>query len=138
MIPFTNYEVTQVHVPDLHLQLSPDYRQGAAMRAAIHQWCAADSVSEELADNIVLIASELFTNAVKATTDGSLIRASVERNDAGVLITVANCGPGFDPSLLAVPSPEVAGGRGIAISKAIGKVSVSQEQSTTIVTVALY
>ena len=88
----------------------------AAVRAATRRWLRADAVDGVLADNVVLVASELATNAVRHARTGfeiSLARAE------GTRVRVE----AFDldtrsPSPV-LPDTEATGGRGLQIIAAL-------------------
>lgn len=122
---------------DLELHLPPDHDQSRVLRAKIREWCAVEGLAEPVSDDLVLVASELFSNAVRATVGGSPITAGVERRSEGALVRMTNHGPGFDPDSVPAPSPDRAGGRGIFLAKALGTIAVAQRLSQTIVTVLI-
>ena len=124
-------------VPDLELHLSPDHDQSRVLRAKIREWGSAEGYPEPYVDDVVLVASELFSNAVRATVGGAPITAGVERRTDGATVRMTNEGPGFDPDGLPAPHPDHAGGRGIWLAKALGTLGVTQRKTKTIVTVVV-
>ncbi len=124
-------------MPDLELQLDPDHDQSRVMRAEIRKWCSAQGFPDPYVDDVVLVASELFSNAVQATVGDASITVGLARHPEGALVRMANEGPGFDPERVPAPHPGLGGGRGIWLAKALGKLLVTQHQSTTIVTVVV-
>ena len=127
----------QTPVPDLELFLSPDYDQSPMLRAKIREWCSTEGFSDLYSDDVVLVASELFSNAVRATVGAASITAGVEHHRGGALVRMMNEGPGFDPDALPAPNPQRGGGRGIWMAKALGTVAVAQRHTKTIVTVVV-
>ena len=125
----------RVPVPDLELHLPPDHDQSGVLRAKIREWASAEGYPEPYVDDVVLIASELFSNAVRATVSGAPITAGIERRSDGAIVRMINEGPGFDPDVIPAPHPDRAGGRGIWLAKALGTLGVTQNRSKTIVTV---
>lgn len=83
------------------------------------------------------MASELFTNAVRATSDNSPVDVSVTRYDGRIDLRVTNHGSGFDPDAIPVAAPDSHGGRGIAIARAVGELQVYQQGQTTSVSVTM-
>ncbi len=128
----------QVPVPDLELLLPPDHDQNRVLRAKIREWCSTEGFAGELSDDVVLVASELFSNAVRATVGEEPITAELERHANGALVRMMNEGPGFDPDSLPAPDPARGGGRGIWVAKALGTVAVAQRKTKTIVTVLVH
>lgn len=96
-----------------------------------------EGYSGPYADDIVLVASELFSNAVRATIGDKQIMAGVARLEDKAVVRVVNEGPGFDPDSLPAPNPDRPGGRGIWLAKALGTLGVTQRQTTTVVTVVV-
>lgn len=124
-------------VPELELQLSPDHGQSRVLRAKIREWGLAEGYSDLYVDDVMLVASELFSNAVQATTGDASITVALARHPDGALVRMTNEGPGFDPERVPAPYPDRVGGRGIWLAKALGTLGVTQRQSKTIVTVVV-
>ena len=125
----------RVPVPDLKLQLPPNQDQSRVLRAKIREWGSAEGYPAPYVDDVVLVASELFSNAVRATVGGATIMAGVERRTDGATVRMTNEGPGFDPDALSAPHSDDTGGRGIWLAKALGTLGVTQRKTKTIVTV---
>jgi anti-sigma regulatory factor (Ser/Thr protein kinase) len=125
----------QVNVPDLELKLIPENDQSRVLRARLREWCSDEGLPEPQVDDLVLVASELFSNAVRATVGEAPITAGFERQADGTLVRMVNEGSGFDPAQVAPPAPDRVGGRGISIAKALGTLAVAQRRTTTTVTV---
>ena len=126
---------SQVPVSDLELHLPPDNEQSRVLRAKIREWGSAEGYPDPFVDDVLLVASELFSNAVRATVGRASITAGIERNSDGAVVTMTNEGPGFDPDVIPAPHPDRAGGRGIWLAKALGTLKVTQQRSKTTVTV---
>ncbi len=120
---------------DLELHLPPDNEQSRVLRAKIREWGSAEGYPDPFVDDVLLVASELFSNAVRATVGRATITAGIERKSDGAVVTMTNEGPGFDPDVIPAPNPDRAGGRGIWLAKALGALKVTQQRSTTTVTV---
>ena len=121
---------------DLLLTVPPENNQAHLVRSAIRRWSSDHDVPEWIIDDALLVASELFSNAVRASA-GSRIDISVRAITDAVVVETSNIGPGFDPTSIPAPSYNRPGGRGIAISKALGSLVVEQSGSRTTVRVAL-
>ena len=89
--------------------------------------------AEEIAD-VELVTSELVTNAVEASTGSDAVAISMELSDDEVSVSVANQGDAFEPNLKA-SDPEDHRGRGLAIARAIGDLTIEHEDGTTTVSV---
>ena len=121
---------------DLLLTVPPENNQAHLVRSAIRRWSTDEHVPEWILDDALLVASELFSNAVRASA-GSGIDISVRASTDAVIVETSNIGPGFDPTVIPTPSYDRPGGRGIAISRALGSLVVEQSGSRTTVRVAL-
>ena len=121
---------------DLELTVPADNSQAMMVRNAIRSWSIEEHLSVATIDDALLVASELFSNAVRASV-GSRIDVAIRASEDTIVIETANAGPGFDPAALPAPDPDRPGGRGIAISQALGALVVEQTGSTTVVRVAL-
>ena len=124
-------------VADLDLELPPNHDQNRLLRAKIREWCSAEGYPVPYADDVVLVASELFSNAVAATVGDASITVGLVRHSDRALVRMMNEGEGFDPGSLPAPDPDRAGGRGIWLAKALGTLGVTQRQTKTIVTVVV-
>lgn len=124
-------------MPDIELQLPPDHDQSRVLRERTRIWCSGEGFSGPYVDDVVLVASELFSNAVQATTGDASITVGLNRHHDGALVRITNEGPGFDPESLSAPNTERAGGRGIWLAKALGTLGVTQDQAKTVVSVVV-
>lgn len=122
---------------DLELQLSPDHDQSRVLRAKTREWCSSEGYPDLYADDVVLVVSELFSNAVQATVGDASISVGLVRRPDGALVRIINEGEGFDPGSLSAPHADRAGGRGIWLAKALGTLSVTQRHTKTIVSVVV-
>ena len=128
---------SKVTVPDIELQLPPDHDQSRVLRARIREWCSAEGYPDPYVDDVVIVASELFSNAVQATIGDASITVGLARRQEGALVRIVNEGPGFDPESVSAPRTDLAGGRGIWLAKSLGTLGVTQHQSKTIVSVVV-
>ncbi len=98
---------------------------------------SAASWPEVFRDDVLLVANELVSNAVQATTDDSDIDVRIELHTNSLCLTVSNCGIGFELGSLAPPTRIQARGRGVAISQRLGHFSVEQVAELTTVRVEM-
>lgn len=86
-------------------------------RRRLRQTLGSARVDEAVADDVVLTASELVTNAVESARAGTQVTLEVTVEPEVVVITIENEGPAFHlvapPSL---PGPHAVRGRGLAIA----------------------
>ncbi len=100
---------------------SPDSLAQVAL--FIQQGCQEAGLSGEFVENMVVIASEAVTNAIRYGTRwaGDLLAVTLEISAEYVALHVLDHGPGFDPEL--IPSPDLddpsEGGYGIYIIKCL-------------------
>lgn len=97
-----------------------------------------NGVSRDQSEDVLLVLSELFSNAVNAASGGDAIdvRLSGARAD-DLEVTVTNTGLAFDLDRVPAPTLDRRGGRGLAIAQAIGSVHVRHRQGRTTVEVAI-
>jgi anti-sigma regulatory factor (Ser/Thr protein kinase) len=123
-------------VNDLLLSLPCDDTQARYLRDQIRLWNDDVHLAEPQLEDVLLVASELLSNAVRAAPHETMIDVRVAYSSSGVSVQTTNTGSGFD--LDAPPaSRQQHGGRGIAIMRALGTVTVEQVSDQTVVTVAL-
>jgi anti-sigma regulatory factor (Ser/Thr protein kinase) len=104
------------------------------LRAAVAAH-AADLGAREAVDDLVLIAHELSSNAVRH--GGGSGRLGLWRDDDRILCRVSDSGPGIiDPAGHGAdpPSPQVPGGRGLWIVRRLAAVRIVTGPSGTTVT----
>ena len=131
-------------VADLRFELPSTYDQIKVLRARLRKWCEDHHRSPDdhffaqaVTSDLQLVASELFTNAVRATIDGSPVGVSVTWDDRHIELQISNHGSGFDPDTIPLAPPDDSGGRGIAIARAVGKLQVHQRGRITSVSVSM-
>jgi anti-sigma regulatory factor (Ser/Thr protein kinase) len=127
----------QEAMPDLSLALPREDSQARHLREQIRIWAATVGIGERQLDDVLLVASELLSNAVRASDVGSSISVNFANSTLGVTVHMENTGPGFDIESLPLPSRQRHGGRGIAIMRALGTVAVIQEGTQTLVTAVI-
>lgn len=122
---------------NLSLTFPPNDQYGRTLRSEVRAWCATQEISPELCEDTLLTVSELFSNAARASVAEHEVLVRVAANGNGLTIEVENTGPGFDLAALPTPSPTQRGGRGVAIAKVFGTVSVEQLGLQTTVSVQI-
>jgi len=130
--------MTQAPVDDLLLHLSCDDAEAAGLRSRMRRWMTGAGVPPgDASDDALLVASELFSNAVRASSGMSGVDVRLHLEPGGLLLEVANMGAGFDPDGVMAPVADRPGGRGIAIAKTLGRLSIDQKGGRTSVSVLL-
>lgn len=124
-------------VNDLILSFSRDDRHAKFLRARVRLWSAEEHLPETQLQDVLIVASELLSNAVRAAVSETTIAVCLMHTAEAVCVQVTNIGTGFDINEIPVPSHERVGGRGLAIMRALGVVAVSQIDEKTVVTVTL-
>jgi anti-sigma regulatory factor (Ser/Thr protein kinase) len=122
---------------DLLLSLPRDDRQARYLRDQIRRWSPGVGLTDPQLEDALLVASELLSNAVRAAEPDTTIDFQLANSTTGVSVRMENTGPGFDVDALPAPSRQRHGGRGIAIMRALGALTVNQVADQTIVTVLL-
>jgi anti-sigma regulatory factor (Ser/Thr protein kinase) len=122
---------------DLTLRLDGDQGQARIVRDHIRNWAATERLSEDGSGNAIFVASELFSNAVTAAESGTQIDVRLTHVHQTVEVVVENTGPAFDPALLEMPAPTDSRGRGIALARLLGALTVSHADGRTGVRVVL-
>ena len=98
----------------------------------------ANGVGGGKLEDVLLVLSELFSNAVKATSGTHSIDVQLNGTAAdGVEVNVTNTGLAFDLDRVPAPTLDRRGGRGLAIAQAIGSVHVRHSEGRTTVVVAI-
>lgn len=127
-------------VADLALAVPADLTECANVREAVRRWWVGDASTDEQLNDALLVATELFSNAANAAKHSgstSLIHLRAEHRATGIVIEVQNEGPGFNPDTLGAAKPDQRNGRGIAIAKALGQLTVAQRGALTLVRVEI-
>ena len=98
----------------------------------------ANSIGRDQSEDVLLVLSELFSNAVNATSGSDPIDVQLSGTPPGGLeVTVTNTGRAFDIDRIPSPTLDRRGGRGLAIAQAIGSVDVRHRQGRTTVVVGI-
>ena len=115
---------------------------GRTLRADVREWLLSLGSDAGRIDDVLLVLSELFSNAVRATVGQANVSVTVTVTpQAGsldeVTVAVANVGKAFELSSLKPPAPDREGGRGLAIASSLGSVRVLRNSKRTVVECAL-
>ena len=111
-----------LHPPrQLLIELQADVRVLAGIRDQLRGWLAGVGVDGEACEELLLVATELCTNAIEATRDGEPVEVRVGFDDGALRFEVANAvdrpdGP-LPPELRRGSLQER--GRGLAIVRAL-------------------
>jgi anti-sigma regulatory factor (Ser/Thr protein kinase) len=99
--------------------VSADFAAIPHARHAVASWLGEQGASVSTTDDVLLVLSELLTNAVRASlTAGTDVRLTVTKGEEGFRLTVADRGPGFTPRQSSGDSlPD--GGRGFTAVRAV-------------------
>ncbi len=119
----------------LSLTFPADDQHGRTLRSEVRAWCNAEALTADLCEDALLTASELFSNAARASVIGQNVHIRIIATPSELIIDVENTGTGFDLASLPAPSPTQRGGRGISIAQILGVVAVEQQDQQTTVRV---
>jgi serine/threonine-protein kinase RsbW len=105
---------------DLHLEMPANAESVAVAREAVR---CCHGVSPEMLDDLVIVVSELMTNAVchAGLTEYDEVQLALTFLDDAVHVEVADRGPGFDPSVVEMLKGSVRGGFGLHIVAALSR-----------------
>jgi len=116
------------------LQRPAALRELNGLRAALREWLSDHAIAGELADEQLVVLSELVTNAVEGSPPSASISVcwAVERDD--LCISVEDAGLGFAYEAAEPVGSSALRGRGLTIVEALtDRVSVTvQAQRTTV------
>ncbi|MFZ4583957.1 MAG: ATP-binding protein [Acidimicrobiia bacterium] len=130
---------------DISICFPADSRELHAVRATVAGWLAGEGLLSPIADEFVLIASELATNAIQVSQGpDSEVRLTAWREAHCIAMDVDDDGPGFEAGVLMagpnqltglkLPPPSAVRGRGLPIVEAfVHSFSVSRHGGRTIV-----
>ena len=109
--------------PRFRERLSLSAEGVSACRRRLRAWLTADVLGAgESVDDVLLVAAELGTNAVRAARTGVELRAWIDPGQ--VTVEVTDDGPGFDGLLASgehVPDPASEQGRGLFLVRSVAK-----------------
>jgi anti-sigma regulatory factor (Ser/Thr protein kinase) len=80
-----------LHPPrQLLLELSADFRALARLREQLRTWLTDAEVESTTRDDLLLVATELCTNAIEATADSEPVEVQVSVDATALRLSVAN------------------------------------------------
>lgn len=100
-------------------RIAPTLHAPAVARGALSP--LAPYLTPDDLDDARLMVSELVTNAVLHADPSGPIELDLRVAGDAVVVSVADDGPGFDPSRVSGPTAERPGGRGIWIVRALAR-----------------
>ncbi len=108
----------------LRIDLQPHANQLADVRRGLRAWLTESGVSDPTADEMVLVANELCTNAIEATEGDHADHLDAAVDGGAVRFSVANAHRAGQPAVPAVAPGLESGslqtrGRGLAIVEAL-------------------
>ena len=116
------------------IEVQPTAREGSVARRIASAALQDDHANADEVADVELVTSELVANAVEASNGNEALSISMELNDDDVRVSVANRGEDFEPSDKASQPTDIRG-RGLAIARAIGDLTVAHDDGTTTVSV---
>ena len=114
------------------LEVQPNNREGAVARRIASAVLQDDHANAKEVADVELATSELVTNAVEASTGSDALSISMELSDDDVRVSVTNQGEDFEPSRSTSKADDIRG-RGLAIVRAIGDLTIEHDDGTTTV-----
>jgi serine/threonine-protein kinase RsbW len=115
MTDFGAREVVGVREASLVLGLPPDLAAIGAARRRVGAFLELSALETEDAESVLLVTSELCTNAVRATSGEAEVVVGCRLGGGAVEVEVINPGNSFRHPTGAMPPPEAESGRGLAI-----------------------
>ncbi len=108
----------------LHAGLPPRLGAAGLARQAVRPWLAGQPLPPGVFDDVVLVVSELVTNATRAAR--SKVELRVWRTAAAVMVEVVDDGGGFvpPPATATTPPPEAEAGRGLYLVRVLADTTV--------------
>ena len=110
-----------------------------ALRSAVAAYAAELGAAGRRLDDVVLIAHELSSNAVRH--GGGAGRLRLWRDDYRLICRVSDSGPGLADAAntgVELPSPEMPGGRGLWIARRLAAVRIDTGSKGTVITAAVH
>ena len=109
-----------------------------ALRSAIVAHAGTSTVGDDLVEEMVLVAHELATNAVRH--GGGAGRLRLWTTDGRLWCEVSDGGPGLpDPTTIGttLPAPDTLGGRGLWIARQMADLTITATTAGTTITAAI-
>ncbi len=121
---------------DLAIEVVPYFTALADLRRQVRAWLGVVEVPDGVVDDLVLVATELCTNAIEATPDEQPVSLLATYDDVAVRFSVGNAASGDAPSDL--PILELGSlqerGRGLSIVRAlVDSLTMSSTAGRTVV-----
>lgn len=105
----------------LLVEVEPDFRSLGHLRAGLRGFLADTGVGDEVGEDLLLVVTELCTNAIEASPDGTPVQVEVRFDGRALRLCVSNVGDGPPPG--GVPELERGSlqhrGRGLAIVRSL-------------------
>lgn len=119
------------------IHLAPDFEVLAALRADLRAWLGRDGISDEIVDDLLLVATELATNAIEATPEEGEVWLEAVDDERSIRLRVANDRAADAVDVQAAPL-DVGSlqerGRGLAIVRAlVDTLSLTSAEGRTVV-----
>jgi anti-sigma regulatory factor (Ser/Thr protein kinase) len=118
----------------VQIDLAPDRREDGVARRVARSILEGNGIGADGVNDAVLLTSELFMNAVHATSDNCDVSVSVVLDDHNVRVSVSNHGNEFVADERRRDPTEI-GGRGLEIARGFGATDVRYHEGTTTVSV---
>lgn len=91
-------EETVVFAPTKRMVILPNWTEIAFVRMTFGRWLCNRGVGDIDRADLVLVVSELTTNAIEASPANVAVEIAMEHEHDSIRVTVSNCGPS-PPSL---------------------------------------
>lgn len=102
------------------LTLASDARELRGLRQQLKSLFSTNEIRQDLADDLILVANELTTNAIEAAAPRTAVTVEVALDDHHITLAVENVGPPFTlPDELRLPEKTRPRGRGLALTSRI-------------------
>lgn len=101
--------------------IQPDPAQLSVLRRAARRALEESGVERDAAQDVVLIISELVSNAITAADPSSWIGVALRRSGAAITVTVDNDGVPLPAGMPELPAPDAPQGRGLAIVSSLAE-----------------
>jgi anti-sigma regulatory factor (Ser/Thr protein kinase) len=102
------------------MTLRSDVRELRNLREQLRSFFADSAIGIDIADDLILVANELTTNAIEAAALGSDVTVEVHVDPRRITLAVENVGPPFTlPDEVVLPDESRPRGRGLALTSRI-------------------
>jgi anti-sigma regulatory factor (Ser/Thr protein kinase) len=120
----------------LILELAADFAALGRLRDQLRAWLADTEVTPTVRDDVLLVATELCTNAIEATADDEPVEVQVTTDGQSLRLSVANVAPspGREPDGVLERGSLQERGRGLAIVRSlVDTVVMTSDRGRTVV-----